>query len=246
MSINTYPTSELDFKIKVAAGQVPGVTSIINLGYSELITTDRVDLWDTATILDYPTANEIWEVLSASGDDDSTGTGAQAVVLTYLDSDKEIQTSLVIMDGTNPVEVATDCYRVRSFAVVSSGSGGINAGNITLRQKTSDKQRGFITAGFGVDNHSHYTVPAGFTAYPVGFFVIVGKDASFEIRLMIRFPGTNTYSVINSLTAYQNASDYQYPTTLPIPAGTDVKIMAKTGTGTSTLKVIDNLFEVAI
>lgn len=75
-----------EFYLEVAKGNVPGHETramVCRLPSSAQDTWE--DLWSEGGELDYPTANETWEVVSDSPDDADGGAGARTAILFYLD-----------------------------------------------------------------------------------------------------------------------------------------------------------------
>ena len=71
-----------------------------------------------------PTANDTIEIVSTSASDTAAGTGAQAVILVYLDEDYlEIISDPIPLNGTAFVTGPTDFFRLNRILVVASGGG---------------------------------------------------------------------------------------------------------------------------
>jgi hypothetical protein len=59
--------------------------------------------------------------------------------------------------------VPTSIYRINSAIILTAGSGGVNASDITIRDAGGGTTRAIIPAGFGITRQSIFTVPAGNT-----------------------------------------------------------------------------------
>lgn len=79
-------------------------------------------------------AGEALEVVSSSANDAAAGTGARTVTIIYLNPSGAVLSETVTLNGTSAVAtVATNIWRILDMWCASFGSGGTNAGTITLR-----------------------------------------------------------------------------------------------------------------
>lgn len=109
---------------------------------------------------------ETVSVLSTSIADVSSSTGAHSIRIIGLDADYNVQSETISLNGTTPVASVNQYRRVHTASIQSVGSGGVNAGDITIRHTTTTANVfGVMQAGRNQTNESAYTVPAGFTAY---------------------------------------------------------------------------------
>ena len=168
-----------------------------------------------------PTAGETWEIICESTDDDSTGTGARTVLITYLDSNHVQQTETVSLDGHTAVAmVAINAFRFISAAVLTWGSGtnGLygktNTGSIVIRDSSSNNIRGVITYddakpgdehGFNNTQNGSYTVPAGKTAFITLIVTNVTKNHDVTLRSLARLDGVDGFSTLGEMGNYQNS-----------------------------------------
>lgn len=72
-------------------------------------------------------------MLSDSVNDTAAGTGARTVFISGLDSNYDVISETVTLNGTSAVQTVRSYLRVNSFLIMSAGSGKTNAGSITLR-----------------------------------------------------------------------------------------------------------------
>jgi len=137
---------------------------------------------------------------SSSASDTSAGTGARTVRITYYDNTGAGPlTETVTLNGTTAVNtVATNIRFIEKMEVVTAGSGGVNAGTVSLFVSTAGGGGTVGTIGIGSlvpsvgDNKTlwaHHYVAAGLTAQ---FSVLVtgiqsggsGTNGTFFIRYM--------------------------------------------------------------
>src|SRR5512137_3071453 len=131
-----------------------------------------------------PTTNAQRSVASSSANDTNTaGTGARQVKITYFTSAcAGPYTETVNLNGTSAVNtVATDICFIEKMEVVSVGSGGSNAGTITLYSTTAGGGTVVWTIAIG-DNKTfgaHHYIASGQTCYITGQLVgIKGADTT--------------------------------------------------------------------
>lgn len=144
-----------------------GHTASRRQGYRTLDNTTTTPL--RASTYDPDGVNAQRSVLSGSTDDAAGGTGARKVIVTYFDQDMVgPKTEEVILNGTTPVNLfATDLAFVESIEVSEVGSGGANAGTITLAKSTAGGGGilGQINVGDNRTFWTHHYVPDGETHY---------------------------------------------------------------------------------
>jgi hypothetical protein len=136
-------------------------------GYNSGVSTSITDLAEHVAggaLYAFPAAATAMEVVSASANDAAAGTGARQVQVVGLDANYNPQSETVILNGTTPVATAKSYLRINDFHVLAVGSGGVSAGNITLRDAGAGTTRSRITAGFQRALQGIFTVPAGFRA----------------------------------------------------------------------------------
>lgn len=161
------------FLLNVARGRVLGHENFEKYGSNPDIdtTTDPEDVWNgDGDYPGFPTGDaETMEIASNSGNDDATGTGAQTVLITnLLDADGAVAEDVTVtLDGTNQVSLGALTYtRASRVKVLTVGSGGANAGVLTLRHTTTTANI-FAAMPVGANQTAiaAYTVPLGKTLY---------------------------------------------------------------------------------
>ncbi len=172
----TYISQE-DFLIKIAEADsvISTRTSFDKYGKNADIDTGSTpeDVWGGGGIYTgHPTGSaEILELFSSDTNDTSAGTGARTIrVYNLLDgTGAEATDQDVILNGTTAVDVhaSNTYYRGGTrMKILTAGTGGENAGNITLRHKTTTAN---IFAVMPIGNNqtaiATYTVPLGKTLY---------------------------------------------------------------------------------
>ena len=188
---STVPGSaDIDFYLAVAKGDFTGYSNVSKFGRNPSVkSADYETLWDGSNLYPWPTAAETLNVVSTDADDSSSGTGARTVEIEGLDSNWDVLTETVSMNGTTNVTTTNSFLRVYRVRVVTAGSTGVNEGTITCTNTTSSNVIGQISlgsSGFGQSLMALYTVPAGKTAYLINFDFSSSKDNEHTFRIMVR------------------------------------------------------------
>ena len=136
------------------------------------------------------TAAETVEVFSSDvADDDTTGTGAWTVRVWGLDASWASQTEDVILDGTTAVDTANTYIRMDRMQVLTAGTGAINAGTLTARQKTTTANVFIqLPIGYGQTMIACWSTPAD-TSSRMHFWgagISNKTNGSCNVRLMMR------------------------------------------------------------
>lgn len=102
------------------------------------------------------------KIVSSSANDTSAGTGARSVKITYLDQTGAGPfTETLTLSGTTAVNtVATNICFIEQLEVISAGSGGTNAGTISL-QTLASVTFGSIAVGNNQTFWAHHYIPTG-------------------------------------------------------------------------------------
>jgi len=182
------------------------------------------------------TAAEIVTVVSSSTDDDDGGTGAETVEIFGLDANFEPQSEIITLNGTTSVDSVNSYIRLDRAIVRSAGSGGENAGSITIAQKvTTANVFAVIVAGLNKTSIAAYTIPAGHTGYLCNFSVSGGTPTGGTdtvTRLRAR-PTGEVFQIKEELSLRGGGSsfaerNFKYP--MKLAAQTDVFLEVDTDT----------------
>lgn len=173
-------------ELLIAEGKISGYSIVNKFGLNSDIDSGTVpeDVWEGGGVYTgWATGAETVTVLSSSANDTSAGTGARTIRITGLDANYAEQSETITLNGTTPVATTNTYIRVHTARVVSAGSGGSNAGTITVRQTTTSANI-FLSLQIGRNqsNCSAYTAPAGKTAYMRKLHVACGTAANVAIE----------------------------------------------------------------
>jgi hypothetical protein len=165
-------------------------------------------------------------ISSSSANDAGSGTGAQQITINYLDSSFVQHSETVTLNGTAAVAtVGTNYLYIESIVVSQVGSGGMNAGIISLYTNTSGGGGviGSIAAGDQQTWWAHHYVPAGVTCYitclSAGGTAVAG-DINLIHQASLGTPGSPTTQVGLSIIHPGGGNwehDFEVPIVLPGP-----------------------------
>lgn len=165
-----------DFLHEVEFGNVSGWSFIRKFGHNHAIGTTIVPI-AFGGVYQTPTALTSIEMLSSSANDTAAGgggSGARTVYVEGIGTGYALQSETVSLDGTTPVALANQYYRIYRAYVVTSGTyasavASSHAGTITIRTSGAGATWAVIglESGIGLSQTliSAYTVPTGYKAY---------------------------------------------------------------------------------
>jgi len=149
----------LGFSFEPSSNTSAPIRSIVILGENPDIDNNTVPetLWELGGTYVFPTAASTATIVSSNTNDTSNGTGARLVFIEGLDSNWNEVSEVLTLNGTNSVTGTVSFFRVNNARVVFSGSGQVNAGNITIT--VNAKTVRYIAAGECLDHTAVYSVP---------------------------------------------------------------------------------------
>ncbi len=228
-----------DFLAAVSLGLVPGVTRVHSYGSNPDVDTGSLpeSAWGSSGRYPWiPTARAL-QIRSTSAADNPAGAGAESVVISSLDSARVPNPQTVVLNGTTPVALPLNVFRINLARVASLGSAVAvdavtsNIGDLIIEDVASPNTvRAIILAGIGQTRQAPYTVPTGFVLIvnqvfldvltptgAVGQYARVStwlKTLSGVVAMPVEFGNTSS-------TPYRHDSNPP----VPIPAGTDLDLL---------------------
>lgn len=208
---------QVPFNLRVAQGLVPGYSSFNVFGFNPDLDQTEESVWPDGGLVPHPTTDAQLTIVSTSTDDDSAGTGARTVYIEGLDENYEIVSETVVMDGTTGVTTTKSYMYINQFYVVTTGSGGANAGEITA--KLGATLYDLIATGYNNRTTAHYCVPAGYTAYISEGIFTAGQDSgSTGITGYLKQHGPDGVLRVGAVVAINNGSvQYGFPNPYVVP-----------------------------
>jgi len=233
-----------NYGVSIASGAVAGSSSVTKYAYNPAVGTTLEDVWSAGSTLTYQTSASALEAISSSVNDTDGGSGARSITIEGLDSNWDVATEVVTLNGTSASSpTGTSFIRVYRAYVNEVGSyGGVNDGTITVRVSGGGDTQAEIplvdSVGVGQTLMSQYTIPRGFNACLVGMHAAIFTAKSVNIDLLFRLNANNTSTFSPWRTALHLPGSEGDNSLLPpvpflFPQYTDIKIQAVTSTGTT-------------
>lgn len=246
--VRTIP-SEID----LALGRLGGQEAGLKFGRNSDIDTASApeDVWEGGDDYTGQPVNftpETVDVFSSSTADDAAGTGAKTIRIAGLktSSSTAYETEDIAMDGTTAVTSSETWWRLNRAYVLTAGSGGENAGAITVRStNTTANVFASIPAGYNQTQIAAYTVPAGKQFLLKRFRTAItranGSAGSATVTLRMR-PSGGVYRAIRAFELQTGApTEFTSFAGEIIEAGSDIKVRVDQVSDNNT--IIDSAFE---
>ncbi len=230
----------MDWLYSVAMGRehgysialVQGTNPDVDAGVAEdIIPWGGTYAWQTSAVS--------MEVVSTAAADASAGTGARTVLVSGLTAALADQSETVTLNGVTPVALAKTYYRVNSARVLTVGSGGSNAGDITVRVVAGAVPQTQIPVGYGRSQAAVYTVPVNSIAWLLdGFFSVAdagGTNSVAACQFMTRNVGGAWISRAWLTAGAGSPTSVLIPRAIgPVGAGGDVALRCPQTTANNT------------
>ncbi len=226
----------LDFDRSVAFGVYSNWMQMRRIAFADDVNNTEVHVNPLNALIPLPTSGVQMEFLSTSAQDGPNGTGAQSVLLRYLDSNYVQKDEFITMNGTNVVQtVTTDVFRPQQIATNVCGSGQCAAGNILMRRASAGSSQMQIRAGRNTAQAGYATVPVNMKVYLTNFHVAVtvggAASACVDVRLGLsmneNFVVTpNRFYTHDIITLADGSSVVNYPSPMYVPPKCDMRITA--------------------
>lgn len=176
--IETEVRKNRDYFTDVGFGLVEGHSGFIFIGNNQDVDQVTVpeNFWPGGGLYPWMTGATSLEVVSSSAEDGPTGTGIKTIVLTVLDVNYVQSNIFVNLNGTTPVAISGQWFRINGASCAVKGSGApafraLNVGDITVRDAGAGTTRAVIKAGIGNAQQCLFTVPLGFTAQLLSIYI---------------------------------------------------------------------------
>jgi hypothetical protein len=133
------------------------------------------DAWAGGGVYPWPEAAAATTIVSASANDAAEGTGARTVQVVGLLASGVAVRETVMLTGTDAVTLVNAYLRILDARVLTAGSGGVNAGALSVKHASTTI--GVVPAGAGRLNGALYTVPGGRRAR-IGAWTVAAGSAT--------------------------------------------------------------------
>jgi hypothetical protein len=172
--------------VEVATSQSLTIT-----GFNDDINTATVpeDVWPVGGLVAYPAAADQVSMVSDDAADTIAGTGAQLVQIEAIDANLNVVTEIMALNGTTPVLSVGLFLAVNGARVISTGSGGKNAGVITFTIDSNLNDA--IAIGKNLSSTCFGMMPKpevlGTTPHLTSFTMFVGKQQNALVSMSLVF-----------------------------------------------------------
>jgi len=141
------------------------------------------------------TTAELLDIDSTSVEDDGVkspaGTGIWSIRLTGLDTNYNIITEVVVMDGTTNINTTLYFLRLNYVEAVTAGTGLAAAGNITISNNAVSVTLAYIPTGYNNTLQAIYCVPANRTLHAKSIYWGEMETKDTDITIFYRETGSN-------------------------------------------------------
>ncbi|MGR3221311.1 MAG: hypothetical protein ACUZ8H_16060 [Candidatus Anammoxibacter sp.] len=233
MSWISEPKVTTDYLFEIAKGSISNHSTFHRFGLNEAVGTDFEDVWTVSANIVYLTSASTLIVTSNNAQDAIAGTGAQKVTLVMLDANFIEFTEVLNLAASSTVTTTGSALRLVRAYVSQWGSGKENVAVLDITATTGGSTQGEIVVGENQTLMSHYTVPAGKTAYIFNFVPSVGKIDDAQCQLL-RKDATVTNSgfiMVQRFPVYQNSYQKDLRIPLKFVEKTDIVVRAKSIVG---------------
>lgn len=202
-----------------------------------LVIATPSDLWSPGGgLYPFPTVAAATTIVSSSVNDAPAGTGALTAHVAGLDANLKVATETVILNGTTPVNLVNSYLRINRVRILTAGSGGTNAGTISVKQAAT--VIGSIVIGAGRSQAAIYTANASYAQVRVGRIYLAATNAvagTVKGTLWTRKSGgvwENRY--VTSVYGTNKSSDWiDLGGSIGLDAGEDIRMNVSTTTDTT-------------
>lgn len=179
-SISQVGTTE-PFELQVARGQIPGHSVRNIFGTNPAVGTSFVTAWENSTALPFLSAEQNISLVSSSASDTSV-----SILIIGVDGSYNLISEVVALNGTTPVATTNKFFRINDLITASGNA----VGAVTATYSATVYAK--INAGYGRNQASVYTVPAGYSFY-LGRIDAFTATANNDTKIMT-FRNRVTYS----------------------------------------------------
>lgn len=223
-----------NYLVDVAKGKIPGHSVVFISGRADSIAAPST-IWNVGGMYPWSAWNSGAQTLylvSTSASDTHT------VVINGLDSNYNLSTEVITLNGLTPVATTKQFIRFNSAYYVNAGS--MNAGVIDIKTVSSSGTIvGRINTNIGQSSSSTYTVPAGYTAFSVWGDFSVNKNEGAELNSRWRFFNSG-FITVYATEVYQSTYQTNVPIPGAIPEKTDIDNIVRFVTTANGTRVYSN------
>jgi len=233
----------------IATGAYPGKTPFSVDGRAFGVNNTRVDVIEFATSYVAPASPIQMQVVSTSANDAALGSGVRSVVIHYLDTNYNVQSTTVTLNGVTPVlTTPTNILRVNGMhAFTTAGFSAAAAGNISLQSVGGATTYAYISTGYRTSRSAVFTIPAGKTGYIYAWGMSAGAVTGSHFtsaQLLatahegVALPGVPILQ--HEVGELNNGIEFLLPIPVKIPATMDIRVSAISDASNANVTVTTN------
>jgi len=212
-----------DIWLEVAKGTLDGYHSIHKFGHNGSVGTSEETIWDGGGIYPWLTSAVAMSIVSDDANDDIAGTGARTVIVQGLDTNFLEVEEEVELDGLTPVITTQTFIRVFRARVLTAGSGGVQAGDITISNGGTTYAQ--MLNGHGQTLMCIYTVPKDHTAFIMYGKATSEKGKNVAVKFYVR-PFGGVFNIGHYLHLYEGNYDYPFRAIPVVSEKSDIDVRA--------------------
>lgn len=240
------------FELQVGRGQITGHSIVHVFGHNPDV-DDGVEatVWPVpGAILGAPASAVTMKISSSSANDTSAGTGARTVFIRGINGTGGYAEETVTLNGQTAVDTANTYEAIESMAVLTVGSGGVNAGTIyagtgTVTAGVPAVPYSAIGVGDNVSLVGSWTCPTGYTGYLVSGKVTTGTtNANQYVLAKLKQRGVDGIvrtAAITTIASNPAWYDFRYP--IKVSAG---ETILATATGRGNNNDVSSYFQIVL
>lgn len=198
--------NQKDFYIEVSKGNIAKHSRVNKHGLNPNIDTGTApeDIIYQGGIWVPPTTARVHDVVSSSANDTSAGTGMRTLTIQGLDGSYNFASETVTLNGTTPVSTINSYVIIDYAAGLTNGSGGANAGTITLTAQTDATVTTTIPIGFGQNQFAIYQIRNGYKGYLNKVYASMNQNTAGSTCIVYLMTKTDTGGWLVRRTVHLN------------------------------------------
>lgn len=224
-------SSSRNVYLDAVRGIHPDCSGIHRFAFNSDVATEYETIWDNGGgLYAYPASAVAMTAVSTSAAD------TMGVLISGLDGSYMPISEVITLAGLTPVTTTKTFLRINDIQILS----GSNAGEIAFTNNGTTY--GHISATYGVQQSSIYTVPAGHTFYMTQIDVTSGTIGSNKYgfgRAVMRFYNGPILRFFET-TFVTSQLKYEPPVPFKIPEKTDFEFQCKSSSSTNEFTVYVN------
>ncbi len=183
------------------------------------------DVWDAGGAYPFPAAAAATTIISDSASDAVAGTGARTAVVYGTNAAGLHIQETVTMNGTDPVTLTSQFFRVYRVTILTAGSNTTNVGIINVRHGATDIAR--IPADQGQTQMAIYTIPTDFIHQDIlSWYALTHGAANIDavFALQVREFGAAFRTLKQIGLRGSNLWNYRFLRSMRLTARTDIRV----------------------